>query len=69
MTPFLYQNVPPPMSSMVVTADENIQEIAYSNFSTGTQIAVLGVSRKVIFYELPANARGQTATLGTIQLR
>ncbi|KAI9287321.1 IKI3 family-domain-containing protein [Umbelopsis sp. AD052] len=68
MTPFLYQNVPPPMSSMVVTADENIQEIAYSNFSTGTQIAVLGVSRKVVFYELPEKACGATVTLGSIQL-
>lgn len=70
MTPFLYQNVPPPMSAMVVNTDENIQEIAFSSSPSGTQMAVLGTSRsKVTFYELPANARGHATVLGTLELR
>ncbi|KAJ2960629.1 hypothetical protein NQZ79_g4082 [Umbelopsis isabellina] len=68
LTPFLYQNVPPPMCSLTVTADENVQEVAFSSDPSGCQIALLTASSKVIFMQLPPNGRGSTSILGTIQL-
>ena len=58
------------MSAMVLTADEDIQEVAFSSSSSGTQIAVMGASRsKVTFYELPVNAHGEATILGSLELR
>ncbi|KAM3588825.1 putative elongator complex protein 1 [Umbelopsis sp. WA50703] len=68
LTPFLYQNVPPPMCSLTVTADENVQEVAFSSDPSGSQIALLTASWKVIFVQLPPNGRGSTSILGTVQL-
>lgn len=57
------------MCSLTVTADENVQEVAFSSDPSGCQIALLTASSKVIFMQLPPNGRGPTSILGTIQLK
>jgi hypothetical protein len=56
------------MCSLTVTADENVQEVAFSSDPSGSQIALLTASWKVIFVQLPPNGRGSTSILGTVQL-
>ncbi|KAL0073450.1 IKI3 family-domain-containing protein [Phycomyces blakesleeanus] len=67
LTPFAYQNVPPPMSSLKVPTKGNVLGVTFGPEPTGTKMAVLTTERIQIF-SLSANARENTVTVGSLLL-
>lgn len=67
LTPFAYMNVPPPMSSISITTQDNIQYVAFGSKENGLQIAVL-TNQKVQFFQLPEKGFGDFTSLGEISL-
>jgi elongator complex protein 1 len=67
MTPFVYQNVPPPMSSFAVTAADHIQYIAFGPNPAGLELAML-TNMKIQFFQLPEKGLGQPSLLGQLSL-
>lgn len=65
LTPFCYQNVPPPMCALKLTLDDNVQQVVSGPESSGTQLAV-ATNDSIQFFEVPANARGEAKTLGKV---
>ena len=67
LTPFSYQNVPPPMSALSLTANNNVQQVAFGPESSGTQMAIV-TNEAIQLFQVPANARGETKQIGTYAL-
>ncbi|KAI7853743.1 IKI3 family-domain-containing protein [Circinella umbellata] len=67
LTPFSYQNVPPPMSALSLTANNNVQQVAFGPESSGTQMAVV-TNESIQLFQVPVNARGETKQIGTFAL-
>ncbi|KAI9277147.1 IKI3 family-domain-containing protein [Phascolomyces articulosus] len=67
LTPFSYQNVPPPMSALSLAANNNIQQVAFGPEKSGTQLAVV-TNEAIQLFKVPANARGETKQIGTFAL-
>ncbi|KAI8144910.1 IKI3 family-domain-containing protein [Fennellomyces sp. T-0311] len=67
LTPFSYQNVPPPMSALSVTANNNVQQVAFGPVSSGTNLAVV-TNDAIQLFEVPVNGRGEIKQLGTFTL-
>ncbi|KAI9485105.1 IKI3 family-domain-containing protein [Zychaea mexicana] len=67
LTPFSYQNVPPPMCALTITANSNVQQVAFGPESSGTQLAVV-TNEAIQLFEVPANARGEPKQIGTFAL-
>ncbi|KAJ8653293.1 hypothetical protein O0I10_011043 [Lichtheimia ornata] len=65
LTPFCHQNVPPPMCALKLALDDNVQQVAFGPESSGTQLAV-ATNDAIQFFAVPANARGETKTLGKV---
>ncbi|KAI8379248.1 IKI3 family-domain-containing protein [Radiomyces spectabilis] len=58
LTPFVYQNVPPPMCALTLKTDKNVQQVAFGPTLAGNRMAVL-TTDKIYFFDVPADARGQ----------
>jgi elongator complex protein 1 len=67
LTPFAYMNVPPPMSSLTITAQDNIQYVAFGSQKNGLDIAVL-TNQKIQFFQLPEKGLGNPTLLCEIPL-
>lgn len=67
MTPFNYQNVPPPMSSLQVKTDQCIQQVAFHPDVSTPRMMVL-TTEKVAFFDLPRTGHGDAKQLGTLSL-
>jgi elongator complex protein 1 len=67
LTPFAYMNVPPPMSSLTITAQDNIQYVTFGSEENGLNIAAL-TNQKIQFFELPEKGLGNPTLLGELSL-
>ncbi|CAO3599964.1 unnamed protein product [Absidia cylindrospora] len=67
MTPFNYQNVPPPMCSLKVKANKCIQQVAFQPDASGSRIAAL-TTEKLEFFDLPHNGHGEAKPMGSLIL-
>lgn len=65
MTPFGYQNVPPPMSALSIPCSSHIQYASFGADPSGLQVAVL-TNDNIQFYELPVKGHGGASLLGEI---
>ncbi|KAI0243687.1 putative elongator complex protein 1 [Massospora cicadina] len=54
LTPFRYQNVPPPKSGFQLPADHPILHVAFSGFDGGNKTAALGADQRVRVFEFAA---------------
>ncbi|KAI8344065.1 IKI3 family-domain-containing protein [Chlamydoabsidia padenii] len=67
MTPFNYQNVPPPMCSLQVKANKCIQQVAFHPDVSAPRMMVL-TTEKVEFFDLPLTGHGDAKLTGTLTL-
>lgn len=67
LTPFGYQNVPPPMSALAITCQSHIQHASFGADLSGLQVAVL-TNDNVQFYDLPMKGHGGANLLGEFDL-
>ncbi|KAI9245023.1 IKI3 family-domain-containing protein [Sporodiniella umbellata] len=67
LTPFVYQNVPPPMSSLTFNTKNNIQHVSFGYDNEGRKAAIT-TNDKIHFVEFPVNGRGQVINLGEFDL-
>lgn len=67
LTPFGYQNVPPPMSSLAIAATSNVQYATFGPDAAGLQMAVL-TNQKIQLLELPVKGLGHAMPLGELTL-
>ncbi|KAI8385764.1 IKI3 family-domain-containing protein [Blakeslea trispora] len=67
MTPFVYMNVPPPMSALTIATGTNVQSVAFGPDAAGLRLAAL-TTDKVQFFELPAKGLGDAPLLGELNL-
>ncbi|KAI7891979.1 IKI3 family-domain-containing protein [Mucor mucedo] len=67
LTPFSYQNVPPPMSALSIATDGNVQYAAFGPDPAGLQVAVL-TNKKIQLFDLPVKGHGNAVPLGDIAL-
>ncbi|CAO3617850.1 unnamed protein product [Cunninghamella echinulata] len=67
MTPFNYQNVPPPMCSLKVNTNKNIQQVSFGDNPLSTSIA-LYTTEKLEFWDLPPTGNGEAKLTGTLNL-
>ena len=67
LTPFGYQNVPPPMSALSIACQSDIQYATFGPDPAGLQIAVL-TNDNIQLYELPVKGHGQANLLGQLGL-
>ncbi|KAG0917728.1 hypothetical protein G6F33_001222 [Rhizopus arrhizus] len=67
LTPFVYQNVPPPMSSLTFTAKGDIQHVTFGYDDEGLKVAVI-TNSKIQLIELPAKGHGEISVLGEFNL-
>lgn len=66
-TPFVYQNVPPPMSSLTFTAKSDIQQVTFGYDDAGLKVAVV-TNDSIQLVELPAKGLGDVTVLGEYDL-
>lgn len=67
LTPYVYQNVPPPMSSLTFTAKDNIQHVTFGYDKEGLKAAVV-TNNKIQLVEFPVKGHGQISVLGEFNL-
>ncbi|KAI8099669.1 IKI3 family-domain-containing protein [Halteromyces radiatus] len=67
MTPFNYQNVPPPMCSLKVNASQNIQQVTFHPCPNGSRMAAV-TNEKLEFFDLPVNGHGNAKSSGSLVL-
>ncbi|KAI9478143.1 MAG: IKI3 family-domain-containing protein [Benjaminiella poitrasii] len=67
LTPFVYMNVPPPMSSLTITAHDNIQHVAFSPDINGLKVAIL-TNQKIQMFQLPERGLGDAPLIGEYNL-
>ncbi|KAG0165594.1 hypothetical protein DFQ28_008559 [Apophysomyces sp. BC1034] len=65
LTPFSYQNVPPPMCALTLKAENNVQHVSFGPGNAANRIAVL-TNNKIQLFEIPENARGEAKLVGSI---
>ncbi|CEP14860.1 hypothetical protein [Parasitella parasitica] len=65
LTPFSYMNVPPPMSSLAVSAQSDIQYVAFGPQANGLKIAVL-TNQDIQFFDLPERGHGDASLVGKL---
>ncbi|KAF7721259.1 hypothetical protein EC973_004986 [Apophysomyces ossiformis] len=66
LTPFAYQNVPPPMCALTLQAEGNVQHVSFGPSASGNCIVAL-TNDKIQFFELPENGCGESKLLGCFQ--
>ncbi|KAG2231182.1 IKI3 family-domain-containing protein [Thamnidium elegans] len=67
LTPFGYQNVPPPMYALKAVAESDVQYSTFGPDPAGLQVAVL-TNQKIQLFELPVKGHGAAAPLGQLTL-
>ncbi|KAL7317602.1 putative elongator complex protein 1 [Mucor circinelloides] len=67
LTPFSYMNVPPPMSSLTVATQSNIQYVAFGPQANGLKIAVL-TNQKIQLFDLPERGHGDAPLIAELAL-
>ncbi|KAI8978613.1 IKI3 family-domain-containing protein [Pilobolus umbonatus] len=67
LTAFAYQNVPPPMCSLTITAENNVQLVSFGPDLSGRRI-VAATNEKIVIYQLPEKGFGKAETQASFNL-